>query len=66
MSVSPGTTFWRNLKHQQTAGLGHSLDLQHTGHHRLGGKVPLEEGFVRGHVLDCHHIVAAHVDYLVN
>src|SRR3546814_1071775 len=39
------------VHHQGGGGLRHRLDDQHAGHHRLGGKVALEELLVDGDVL---------------
>ena len=40
------------IEHQGARGLGHGLDQQHARHHRLAGKMALEERLVDGDVLD--------------
>ena len=42
----------QGLDHQNPGGLGHGLDDQHPGHHRLGREMPLEKRLVGGDVLD--------------
>ena len=39
---------------EEACELRHGLDLEHSGHHRLSGPVPLEKRFVEGEVLYAH------------
>src|SRR5690606_27175543 len=51
------------MNDQAAGGLGHGLDHQDAGHHRVAGKVPGEERLVYGDVLDADgRNVGIHLD----
>ena len=53
----PTLRFLQGVQYEQSATLCHSFDLQDTGHDRLFGEVPLEEGLVGRNILDAYNRV---------
>ena len=63
-----GVSFWfaYRAEHQQSAGLGHGFDHEHSGHHGLLRKVSLEIRLIAGDVFNAYDMLLAHVDDFVD
>ena len=54
-----------SAQHKQTSGLCHSLNLEHSWHHRLLREMALEEGFVAAHILQTNDVAVTDLNYLI-
>src|SRR3569833_2257742 len=54
------------VQYQDTAGLRHRLDLQHTREQRLSREVTREQLLIHGHILQTHHMALTDLQYLIH